>query len=82
MGSVIKLDAQDAMLLENMLLKEQLASINLRGTRDNYQAHLVGKYKIDTSKYQIKLDPAQGAIELVEIATATHDDAGEPQVIT
>jgi len=78
MENTFKLDAQDAMLLENMLLKEQLASINMQKTKENYQAHLVSKYKIDTAKYQIKLDPMAGAFELVELAEPT----GEPEIIT
>jgi len=69
----IKLDAQDAMLLENMLLKERLANMNMKQNRNNYQTYLVNKYKIDTDKYQIKLDQAQGLVELVQIPEAVSE---------
>jgi len=67
----LELDALDKLLLENMLLKQQVAAttiadINARAEKSQaeFHGHIVGKHKVDLEKYQLTVDPKDNSVML------------------
>ncbi len=69
---VHKLDEFDSLRLENMMLKNQAASLSAalaekqaKENQDAFQAYLVNKFDIDVATQQLHVDPTKNTVTIV-----------------
>lgn len=69
---VYKLEMEDNILLENLMLKQQvnkmsvtLAEMSAKEAQDNFQNHLISKFKIDITKFQIHINTVDKTVTLL-----------------
>lgn len=66
---VIKLDTEDTLRLENMILTKQVADMSAslansqaKEKQAAFQNHIVAKFNIDISKFQLQVNPTNSEI--------------------
>lgn len=69
---VLKLDTEDILRLENMMLRSQSAKMSVRlmeiqvkEQQNAFQSHIVSKFDIDISKFQLQVNPTDNTITIV-----------------
>jgi hypothetical protein len=69
---VIQLDTEDALRLENMMLRSQVAQMSVKlaqsqakEQQDSFQNHLIAKFGIDTSRFQLQVNPTDHTVAVV-----------------
>lgn len=69
---IYKLEMEDNILLENLMLKQQvnkmsitLAEMSAKEAQDNFQNHLIAKFKIDMTKFQIHINTVDKTVTLL-----------------
>ncbi len=63
----VNLDREDSLLLENLMLKEEIAKLSISKSRGDFQNYIAIKYKVDLAKTQVKINQDTKEIEFIPI---------------
>ncbi len=70
--AVIKLDTEDSLRLENMMLRNKVAKMSVtlaenqaKENQEAFQNHLIVKLGIDSSKYQMQVNSTEHTVAIV-----------------
>lgn len=69
---VVKLDTEDALRLENMMLRNKVAKMSVtlaekqaKENQEAFQNHLIAKFRIDTRTHQLQVNPTDHTVAIV-----------------
>lgn len=69
---VVKLDTEDSLRLENLILRQKIAAMSVTlaekqaaENKNAFQNHLISKLGIDVTKYQLQVNPTDNTVAIV-----------------